>query len=139
MLDHLLEQYPLTQMSQPLTTDTFGCMLHDLADGPRLIDFRPAVLNGLVQFNGVEEPDITFTFQASVMASLNPAPRSIALCIFLNEGLFPRRNDYLLAKNQTKHLLGGYVVSARFSGGISVEGLQDPVDMSFVRKKVRLT
>lgn len=139
MFDYLVEHYPITQNPQPLTMDTFGCLIYEIANPPHLIDFRPGLDNGQFQLIGAAEPVLTFTLPASVTTGLNPTPRSAALCVFENQAMFLRRNSYSLDNNQTDLLVGSYVVAARLAGGVLVKDLQDPVAMSFDRKMVWLT
>lgn len=138
MVEQLIDHYPLDgQKSLPLKTKTFACIIHNITN-PRLINFTPAVVMNNILFD-TESPDDTFTLPASVTNGLTPLPPTAAFCIFVNEGLFLRRNSYLVNEKQTDLHVGGYVVSARLSGGVNVQDLPEPVVMSFIQDEVRLT
>ena len=138
MLDFLLEFYPLNETPQPVTTETFGCLIHNMSRAPPLIQFTPTVGDQIIVSGGAE-PSATIDFPVSATTGLNLTQHSVALCLFKNEALFQRRNSFLLANNRTQLLVGSFVVSARVPGGVAVKDLQEPVEISFVRTPVRPT
>ena len=65
------------------------------------------------------------------LLSGRPGDHRIVFNFFLNNGLFVRRDSYISENNLQNNKLGGLAVAARIAGGVKVNDLSDPVNMTF--------
>ena len=133
MVEELVEFYPITQIPQPIVQQMFGCSLYPSL-GTRGLSFSPSFGDN-IQLDAQDDSDLSIALPPSLSASVgqNVAP---AFCAYRTESLFVRRESYLIASGRNALVVSSSVVTARFSRGVKVSGLVDPVTMDIKKNKV---
>ena len=142
VLDRLSDVLPVPRSPRLVVKDMFVIIIYH--------PLSPQTFNGQAVFANIDAEFTTDAFHTSHI-SFNSSdgsptasialPRSllagrmgdqrIVFNFFLNDGLFIRRDSYITENNLQNDKLGGLAVAARIAGGVKVNDLGDPVNMTF--------
>ena len=141
-LDRLSDVYPVSVNPQLIVKEMYVIIIYD--------SLTPQTFNGQAVFANIGAEFMTDAFQrhhfsfnssgGSPTASIG-LPRSllsgrtgehrIVFNFFLNDGFFVRRDSYVTQNSLQNDKLGGLAVAARIAGGVKVNDLSEPVNMTF--------
>ena len=143
-MDRLSDLYPVTASPQLMVRDMYVVIIYDslsrqtfqgqavFADiGAKFaVDAFQTSHIKFDSFGGI--PTASIALPASLLreAGLTGSHR-VVFNFFLTDGLFVRRDSYILANGLGYDKLGGLAVAAHVAGGVKVTGLEKPVNMSF--------
>ena len=145
VIDELADSYPVTNETFVVTKKKFALAIY-----PEVETFGfpgegfSADLGNMFTFNGTrvlleasDDATASISLPATLLDGLNTrlTPKLI-FSLFLNEGLFVRRREYLQNSNLSAIRLGSIVIASHIAGGVSVSGLQDPVQTTFITNPV---
>ena len=127
---------------------TFAAVLHSAI--PETFDGQAisVVLGDAFQFNNIGTENIVFKSVSGATASiaipetllmeLNVTSETrIVYSVFLNEGLFLRRKEYLQDNGLEDSRLASVVVGVQIVGGVGTSGLTEPVQVVLLKHPVR--
>ena len=144
-IDELADSYPVTNETFVLTKNNFALAIYPEVDtfGFPGEGFS-ADLGNMFTFNGTrvlleasDDATASISLPATLLDGLNTrlTPK-LVFSLFLSEGLFVRRREYLQNSNLSAIRLGSIVIASHIAGGVSVSGLQDPVQTTFLTNPV---
>lgn len=148
MLDQLADAYPLTRNPTIIPRDTFAIVMY--------FGINPASFNGQTvtalmgntfQFSGFTNENIGLQASSEATGSITlprtlfngrnlVSPVKLVFNMYLSEGLFVRRQQYLMQTNRTYNRLGSVVMAARVAGRTRVSELEQPVEQSYYKNPV---
>ena len=132
MIYQLTESYPIQQVPTCFSRDTFGCCLYP-AIGNEALSFSPEI-GDTIQLQGSTNPSLNITLPASLSSAISNQP-GVSFCAY-KEGLFIRRDSYLMESGQTSTVLASHVIGAKLHMGVTARNLQDPVRITFSKIQV---
>ena len=146
-MDQVADAYPVVNSPIIILRDTFAIVIYDTNPTSFAGQTVTALKGTDFQFQaftmeqiGLEPSDqatAAITVPQSLFNGLNPGSQArMVYNIFLNEGLFVRRQQYLEQSNQTYSRLGSIVISARVAGRAPITDLQQLVEQSYYKNPV---
>ena len=85
-------------------------------------------------------PSASISLPRSILTAVGlTGDHRVVFNFFLTDGLFVRRDSFIRANGLENEALGGLGVAAHIAGGVSVNDLEEPIDMTFTVNPVSCT
>lgn len=148
IVDQLVDSYPVIESPTIILRDTFITVIYSDVDPASFAGQTVTALVGsnfefqslMMQQVGLEPSDLatgSITIPQTLFNGLSLGSRiRMVYNMFLNEGLFVRRQQYLEQNNRTYSKLASIVMAARVAGGIHISDLHQPVEQSYYKNPV---
>lgn len=148
IVDQLADSYPVMESPTIILRDTFITVIYSDVDPASFAGQTVTALVGsnfefqslMIQQVGLEPSDLatgSITIPQTLFNGLSLGSRiRMVYNMFLNEGLFVRRQQYLEQNNRTYSKLASIVMAARVAGGIHISDLHQPVEQSYYKNPV---